>query len=142
MASRAPMVLLGFGKNPAKSVDAGGQLTVHSVFRSSEIDMWQCEIRHDGLHKYRVVKGATQAIMQLRGEMQMQSWNEQWERTQGSRAKKQAQLKGAQAKETNKQTAVEHSREAQEDLNALESLLTSVLEVDHTINWEQLKDRS
>ena len=73
--------------------------------------MWQCEIKHDELHKYRVVKGETPAIMQLRAEMQLKSWNEQWERVQGSRAKRQAQLKAAQAKETNKQTAAERSRE-------------------------------
>jgi restriction system protein len=104
--------------------------------------MWQCEIKHDGLHKYRVVKGETPAIMQLRAEMQLKSWNEQWERVQGSRAKRQAQVKAAQAKETNKQTAAERSTEAQEELDGLERLLTSVLEVDHTIEWEQLKDRS
>jgi restriction system protein len=104
--------------------------------------MWQCEIKHDGLHKYRVVKGETTAIMQLRAEMQLKSWNEQWERVQGSRAKKQAQLKAACAKETNKQTAAERTREAQEELDGLDHLLTGVLEVDHTIDWEQLKDRS
>jgi restriction system protein len=104
--------------------------------------MWQCEIKHDGLHKYRVVKGETPAIMQLRAEMQLKAWNEQWERVQGSRAKRQAQVKAAQAKETNKQTAAERSREAREELDGLEHLLTSVLEVDHTIEWEQLKDRS
>lgn len=104
--------------------------------------MWQCEIKHDGLHKYRVVKGETQAIMQLRAEMQMLSWNEQWERVQGSRAKKQTQLKAAHAKEANKQTAAERSKEAQEDIDRLESLLTNVLEVHHAIDWEQLKDHS
>jgi restriction system protein len=104
--------------------------------------MWQCEIRHEGLHKYRVVKGETQAIMQLRAEMQMRSWNEQWERVQASRAKQQAQLTAARAKETNKQTAAERTREAQEALRALESLLTNVLEEDHSIDWEQLKDHS
>lgn len=104
--------------------------------------MWQCEIRHDGLHKYRVVKGETQAIMQLRGEMQMRSWNEQWERVQASQAKRQCQLNAAHAKETSKQTAAERTRQAQEALDGLESLLTSVLEEDHTINWERLKDHS
>ncbi len=104
--------------------------------------MWQCEIKHDGLHKYRVVKGETPAIMQLRAEMQLKSWNEQWARVQGSRTKKQAQLEAAQAKETNKQTAAERSRDAQEELDGLEHLLTSVLEVDHTVDWEQMKDRS
>lgn len=106
------------------------------------VAMWQCEIKHDGLHKYRIVKGENQAIMQLRAEMQMRSWNEQWERVQGSRAKKQAQFEAAQAKETNKQNAAERSIEAQEDLDGLESLLTNVLEADHTIDWEQLKDHS
>jgi restriction system protein len=104
--------------------------------------MWQCEIRHDELHKYRVVKGETQAIMQLRAEMQMRSWKEQWERVEASRAKRQVQLRAAYAKETNKQTAADRTREAQEALDALESLLTNVLEMDHTINWEQLKDHS
>ena len=104
--------------------------------------MWQCEIKHEGLHKYRVVKGETPAIMQLRAEMQMKSWNEQWERVQGSRAKKQAQLKAAHTKEANKQTAAERSREAQEDLDALEQVLASVLELDPTIDWERLKDHS
>jgi restriction system protein len=104
--------------------------------------MWQCEIRHDGLHKYRVVKGETQAIMQLRAEMQMRSWNQQWERAQASRAKQQAQVKAAHAKETNKQAAADRTREAQNALDALDSLLTYVLEEDHTISWEQLKDHS
>jgi restriction system protein len=104
--------------------------------------MWQCEIRHEGLHKYRVVKGETPAIMQLRAEMQTRSWNEQWERVQASRGKRQAQLKAAHAKETNKQTAAERTREALEAHNVLASLLSSVLEEDHVINWEKLKDHS
>jgi restriction system protein len=104
--------------------------------------MWQCEIRHDGLHKYRVVKGETPAIMQLRAEMQMRSWNEQWERAQASRTKRQAQLKAAYEKEVNKQTAAERTREAMEALDALGSLLGSILEEDHRVNWENLKDRS
>jgi len=104
--------------------------------------MWQCEIRHEGLHKYRVVKGETPAIMQLRAEMQQRSWNEQWERVQTSREKRQAQLKAAHAKEANKQIAAERTREAQEAHNAIESLLDGILEEDHTINWERLKDHS
>ena len=104
--------------------------------------MWQCEIRHDGLNKYRVVKGATPEIMQLRAEMQVRSWNEQWERVQTSRAKRQVQLKAAFEKETNKQTAAERTREAQEALDALGSILGSVLEEDHTIDWQTLKTTS
>lgn len=104
--------------------------------------MWQCEIRHEGLHKYRVVKGATPAIMQLRAEMQQRSWNEQWERVQASRQKRQAQLKAAHAKESNKQTAAERTREAEQAHKALESILGDILEEDHAIDWEHLKDHS
>ena len=86
--------------------------------------MWQCEIKHDGLHKYRVVKGETPAIMQLRAEMQLKSWNVLGERVQGSRRDKQAQLKAAQAEERTSDCS-KQSREAQEELDSLEHLLTS-----------------
>src|ERR1700687_5852385 len=104
--------------------------------------MWQCQIGHDGLHKYRVVKGATREIMQLRAEMQVRSWNEQWARAQATQAKRQAQLKTAYNKETKQKLASDRTREAQRALDGLETLLTSVLEVDHTIDWFLLVDNS
>lgn len=104
--------------------------------------MWQCEIRHEGLHKYRVVRAATRDIMQLRAEMQMRAWNEQWERVQATRSKRLAQLQATQIKETNKQLAAERTTEAQEALQDLDHLLSSVLEEDHAIEWDQLKNRS
>jgi restriction system protein len=104
--------------------------------------MWQCEIGHDGLHKYRVVKGATREIMQLRAEMQVRSWNEQWARAQATQAKRQAQLQTAYNKETKQKLASDRTTEAQRSLDGLETLLTSVLEVDHTIDWSLLVDNS
>lgn len=102
--------------------------------------MWQCEIRHDGLHKYRVVKGQTREIMQLRAEMQVRSWNEQWERTKATQKKRQAQLQAAYNKETKKNLAAERSREAQKLLDALPHLLTDSLEEDHAIDFQSLID--
>jgi len=100
--------------------------------------MWQCEIRHDGLSKYRVVKGETQAIMRLRADMQIQSWNQQWERVCLSREKRRV----ATLKDINKQLAADHTNEAQQAIGELERILTSILEQDHTIDWSKLKDRS
>ncbi len=104
--------------------------------------MWQCEIRHEGLHKYRVVKGATSEIMQLRAEMQMRSWNEQWTRAEATQAKRQAQLQAAYNKVTKQKLASDRTREAQRALDGLETLLTSALEVDHAIDWSLLVDNS
>jgi restriction system protein len=104
--------------------------------------MWQREIRHEGLHKFRVVKGETPAIMQLRAQMQLRVWDEQWERVQATQKKRQAQVKAAHDKDEKKQLAAERTREAQKTLDALTHLLRDVLEEDHEINWSLLIDNS
>jgi restriction system protein len=104
--------------------------------------MWQCEIRHEGLHKFRVVKGETPAIMQLRAQMQLSSWDEQWARVQATQKKRQAQVKAAHDKDAKKQLAAERTREAQKTLDALNHLLKDVLEEDHEIDWSLLIDNS
>ena len=102
--------------------------------------MWQCEIRHDGFHKYRIVKGETREIMQLRAEMLLRSWSEQWTRTQATRKRRDAQQKSAYDRETKKTLAAERTAEAQKALEALEHLLTDSLEEDHTIDFRTLID--
>jgi restriction system protein len=104
--------------------------------------MWQREIRHEGLHKYRVVKGQTQEIVHLRVQMQMRSWDEQWARAQAAQTKRQKQLRAAYTKETKKHLAAEQTRDAQQALDALERLLADVLEEDHMVDWSLLIDRS
>src|SRR5258708_3558066 len=102
--------------------------------------MWQIEIRHDGLHKYRVIKGASHEIAQLRAEMQMRAWNDQWERVQGTRSRQSARLQTAYSKSAKKQLAADRTAEAESALDATGCLLTSILEEDHTIDWNKLKD--
>ncbi len=97
--------------------------------------MWRTEIRHAGLHKYRVVKGQTREIMQLRAQMQLQSWDEQWERVQVAQERRKVQLKAAYNKETKKHLAAERTGEAQRALDELENLLTGVLEEDHAVDF-------
>ncbi len=104
--------------------------------------MWRLEIRHPGLSKFRVIKGETQAIVNLRAEMQMRVWNEQWTRTQAVEANRQKHQNLIFAKESKKQSATEQSQEAQQALDNLETLLKVSLETDHTIDWSRLKDTS
>jgi restriction system protein len=78
--------------------------------------------------------------MQLRAEMQVRSWNEQWARTQSAQKKREAQLRAAYSKETQKNIAAERTREAQKALDSLRSLLTDSLEEDHAINFQSLID--
>jgi restriction system protein len=104
--------------------------------------MWECEIRHDALNKFRVVKGHTREIMRLRAEMQMRTWNEQWLRTQSTQTKRQKQLQAAYDKGTKKNLAAERTREAKKALEALDTLLADALEEDHAIDWKTLIDES
>lgn len=124
-----------------------GRVSLHPLHpfvstSSTESGMWQIEIRHDGLHKYRVVKGATQQIAELRAEMQLRAWNEQWERVQGTRSRQVARLQSAYSKTAKKQLAADRTAEAESALGALRCLLTSILEEDHAIDWSKLKDSS
>ena len=104
--------------------------------------MWRLEIRHPGLNKFRVIKGETQAIVNLRAEMQMRTWNEQWARTQAVEANRKKHQSLIFAKEEKKQSAAEQSQEAQQALDNLENLLKVGLETDHKIDWSKLKDSS
>src|ERR1700674_3472742 len=119
-------------------------IQIRATFESSRISslMWQIEIKHAELHKYRVIKGETREIMQLRAQMQLRSWDEQWERVQTTQRKRQAQLDTAYNRETKKHLAAELSGDAQKALDALEHLLTGVLEEDHAIDWSVLLDNS
>jgi restriction system protein len=104
--------------------------------------MWQREIRHEGLHKYRLVKGESEAIVNIRAEMQMRTWNEQWAKVSAAERKRREQQGRFFAKEGKKQDAAERTQEVQKALESLETILVSSLEPDHAVDWESLKDTS
>jgi hypothetical protein len=54
--------------------------------------------------------------MQLRAQMQLQSWDEQWERVEAAQKRRQGQLKAAYNKETKKHLAAERTGKAQKAL--------------------------
>jgi restriction system protein len=104
--------------------------------------MWQREIRHDGLNKYRLIKGETEAIVNVRAEMQMRIWNEQWLRNTTAEAKRLEKESRAWAKESKKQLAADQTIELQKALQALDTLLSSSLKPKYTIDWSALKNTS
>src|ERR1700732_3563211 len=104
--------------------------------------MWQREIRHEGLNKYRLIKGETEAIVNIRAEMQIRIWNEQWSRNTTAEAKRLEKESRAWAKESKRHLAADRTIGLQKALEALDSLLSSSLNPDHTIDWSSLKDTS
>ncbi|MBM4167126.1 MAG: restriction endonuclease [Ignavibacteria bacterium] len=86
--------------------------------------MWQIEVRHKGLNKYRLIRGSDKYIVEQKAEAQLATWNEMW------------------AKKIQNLEAREKTEEAQQAIGELENILDHTLSINDAIIWETLKDRS
>jgi len=103
--------------------------------------MWDIPVRHEGLHKYRVVKGYTQEEAALKAVLQEKAWDEQWARVLQTRKREQDRLNAAYQKEQRKALAEEKNAEAEATLVSLETLLKDSIGRDHRVDWPKLKQK-
>ena len=104
--------------------------------------MWQIEIRHDGLNKYRIIRGKDKYVVEQKAAVQRTVWDEMWQRKLEKEQKlfeKEQKIKGRQAKN---QSAIEQTREATEAIKEIENVLKHTLTIDDRVDWEVLKDKS
>jgi restriction system protein len=97
--------------------------------------MWQIEVRHNGLNKYRLIRGTDQYVVEQKAAAQKASWDEMWQ-------KKVEREQRISNKQSMLEDAQEQTKEAVESIEQLENILLSALKVDSTIKWESLKDSS
>ena len=43
-------------------------------------EMWEIEVRHSGLNKYRHIRGSDRSVVEQKARAQEQAWNEMWEK--------------------------------------------------------------
>lgn len=98
-------------------------------------EMWEIEIRHEGLNKYRKIRGSEKYVVEQKAEMQRREWDEMWQR----RKEREEATKNI---EESKQLAIAYTKEAEENLRNLDNILVSYLNTPASVNWEKLKDRS
>lgn len=91
-------------------------------------EMWQIEVRHDGLNKYRCIRGTDRHIVEQKAAAQRAAWDETWAKRQG--------------KEKNSDLAAEVTEDAQRAITQLQELLTNALPVSNGLDWESLLDRA
>ena len=101
--------------------------------------MWQKEISHSGLRKYRVVRGRDAQEVEQKAWAQMAVWDDMWERKQGAENKRAEREQVAVEREEKKEIAQTRTEEAQAALMGLERLLDQTLGVQDRIDWETLK---
>ena len=85
-------------------------------------EMWEIEVRHEGLNKYRHIRGSDRYVVEQKAAAQKQAWNEMWEKKQAA------------------ELAIIKTDEAQKVLDDLESTLKHTLSVDDAIDWSSLLD--
>ena len=89
--------------------------------------LYNVEVRHEGLHKYRMISGNDYYVVQQKAEAQLAQWNEMWKRKQ---------------KVANTQrTCEEQTKEAQEILACIDNTLLHTVDVDDRVDWDGLKDK-
>lgn len=102
--------------------------------------MYQIEVRHEGLNKYKVIRGNNIYVVQQKAEIQKRTWNEMWKKKQLQLNQKKARELAAKEKQQKKELAAKLTTEATEQLTIIQNTLVFTLDIDDTINWEDLKD--
>ena len=93
------------------------------------------EIRHKGLGAYRIIKDLDSYILKNKVDSQFKKWDDQWTRIV-NKNKLQAD------KDASLSIANERTREAQEKQQEIENLLRHALEIDDTVDWKKLQDKT
>lgn len=103
---------------------------------------YQVGIRHEGLHKYRLITGTDRYVVEQKAAAQLRMWAETWHKKQTLHEARAAKEKAVQEKESKKRLAAERSAEAQEAIAGLEQTLPHTLDINDWIEWDSLLDNT
>jgi restriction system protein len=111
--------------------------------------MWEIKIKHEGLHAYRTVRGATEQEAQTKARLQIDAWNARWVRLVAREVARQERLKKKNSADKQsdidkraKEHALELTKEAEAAIESLRTLLRDAIAKGCPFDWESLKDIS
>ena len=103
-------------------------------------EMWEIEVRHDGLNKYRYIKGSDKHVVEQKARAQEVAWAQLWQKKLAAEEKKRQREAAIRSKEEKRELATIKTQEALEAINQHETVLAHTLTVDDAINWSDLLD--
>ena len=104
--------------------------------------MYETAVKHDGLHKYRIIRGSDPYVVEQKAKAQQATWDEMWQKKLAAERKRQEKELEKADRERKKQNALERTEQAQKAIQDIENTLHHTLSIDDTIDWESLKDFS
>lgn len=104
--------------------------------------LWQIEVWHDGLNKYRCIRGYDKDVVERKAAAQQAAWDELWKRKSEQQQKALGRLQKTLEKQEMIEEARKRSEEALKAIKDIENTLKLSLEGNKIIDWELLKDKS
>jgi restriction system protein len=104
--------------------------------------MWQIEVRHEGLKKYRLVRGTNKYVAEQQAAAQRATWDEMWRKRLAAESHAISRQQAAYTRQSRKDLAAERTTAAREALGELEGILAYSLTSQEGFQWEMLKDTS
>ncbi len=103
--------------------------------------MWEIEIRHEGLNKYRHIRGSDRYVVEQKAQAQRLAWDEMWVKKLEVEESKKIKRQVWRNKEDSIEEAAIKTKDAQEYFKSLEGILSHTLKVNDAIVWEILFDK-
>lgn len=103
---------------------------------------YEVEVQHEGLNKYRHIRGSNRCVVEQKALVQMIAWDEMWEKKQAIEEKKRERELEIQSKEDRKELAKTETSEAEEAIDMIENTLSHTLSVNDAIEWASLMDKT
>lgn len=94
--------------------------------------VWEIEVRHDGLNKYRLIRGKDKYVVEQKASAQQAVWNEMWRR----KLEKEQKIED---KQTKIESSIEQTKESTEAIKELENIIKHALNKNCKIDREILK---
>ncbi len=90
-------------------------------------------VRHLGLKEHKFLKAYDEWVLEEKIDRQVERFNAKWEKVKGK-------LQSDYYKQSNILEAEEKTKEAEEQIRQLETLLEQTINVNDAVNWEELKN--
>lgn len=101
-------------------------------------EMWEIEVHHAGLNKYRHIRGSDKYVVEQKATAQRLTWDEMWKKKQTAEKKKRDRDSSVRGKEEKKKLAITKTDEAKKAIIELETILLHTLKVNDVIDWSSL----
>jgi restriction system protein len=110
--------------------------------QSMKSNIWEIEVRHDGLNKYRIIRGRYKQDVEEKARLQLVIWEEMWQKRIMSEQKVLERDQKAKDKASKVKLAIERTQEALKSIEENENILKFILNKNTIFDWKSLKDNS